>query len=62
VYHDAEETAELGVCLGSGCQQKPVNYKATTRQILALMRESAECHQYFQFKVIFFNEFYSTFS
>ena len=52
ISHETPELEEHS-CLGIACYQKSINYKATLRQITALVRESEQCHQKFKFQVIF---------
>ena len=39
-------------CVGVACHKQQINYSAAMRQIIALVRESEQCHQQFKFQVL----------
>jgi hypothetical protein len=45
IPHDSESPMDVGHCADPGCYSRAINYNASSRQMLALVELSVECHQ-----------------
>ncbi|EFX87243.1 hypothetical protein DAPPUDRAFT_97326 [Daphnia pulex] len=45
IPHDSETSTDVGHCADPGCYSRTISYNASSRQMLALVELSAECHQ-----------------
>ena len=45
VPHDSESAMDMGSCRDPGCYTRPIVYKATSRQMMALIDISSKCRQ-----------------
>ncbi|XP_046633631.1 contactin-associated protein-like 2 isoform X2 [Daphnia pulicaria] len=53
IPHDSQSSMNVGHCADPGCYSRAINYNASSRQMSALTKLSAECHQSIKYDCYF---------
>ena len=51
IGHDTLGSVEVDQCSGIACHQRPITYQSSMRQMIALIRQSRQCRQIFEWQV-----------